>query len=69
MGGWVSHLVAIEAWLKIAGTLPCNVKLLIEGEEEVGSPNLRPFLEKHKADLPCDVIVISRLGVASGTFC
>ena len=33
MGGWVSHLASIESWLAATGELPCNVKLLIEGEE------------------------------------
>ena len=44
------HLKAIQAWLKTTGTLPVNVKVIIEGEEEVGSANLVPFLEQH-ADL------------------
>ncbi len=39
--------------------LPCNVKFMIEGEEEVGSDNLGPFLEKEQERLACDVIVIS----------
>ena len=33
MGGWVSHLAAIQAWLSETGELPCNLKLFIEGEE------------------------------------
>jgi acetylornithine deacetylase/succinyl-diaminopimelate desuccinylase-like protein len=40
MGGWVSHLAAVQAWLETTGELPCNLKLVIEGEEEIGSPNL-----------------------------
>ena len=40
MGGWVSHLAALESWLSVAGELPCNLKLLIEGEQRL-SPLLR----------------------------
>ncbi|MFX0195056.1 MAG: M20/M25/M40 family metallo-hydrolase [Candidatus Hodarchaeota archaeon] len=45
---------AIEALLKILGELPCNVKLLFEGEEEIGSPNLEPFIKEHKELLKAD---------------
>jgi cysteinylglycine-S-conjugate dipeptidase len=47
MGGWLSHLVAMEAWLKETGALPCNVKILLEGEEEIGSPNLERFMDTY----------------------
>jgi len=53
------HLKALEAHLKTSGRLPVNVKLLIEGEEEIGSPNLDPFILKHLALLKADVVVIS----------
>jgi acetylornithine deacetylase/succinyl-diaminopimelate desuccinylase-like protein len=53
------HLKAIEAHLKQAGTLPVNIKLLIEGEEEVGSVNLDNFIRENKALLSADVVVIS----------
>lgn len=53
------HLKALEAHLKTQGTLPVNVKLLIEGEEEIGSPNLDPFIAKHQDLLKADVVVIS----------
>lgn len=45
---------AIEALLKIVDELPCNVKLLFEGEEEIGSPNLEPFIKEHKELLKAD---------------
>jgi acetylornithine deacetylase/succinyl-diaminopimelate desuccinylase-like protein len=45
--------------LQERGSLPVNVKFLIEGEEEVGSPNLAPYIEKHKDELMADVAVIS----------
>ncbi|MGE5191083.1 MAG: dipeptidase [Deltaproteobacteria bacterium] len=54
-----THLKALETWMKTAGTLPVNVKFVIEGEEEVGSNNLDIFLEKNKSRLAADVAVIS----------
>lgn len=53
------HLKSIEAWLKTEGRLPVNVKIIIEGEEEVGSPNLVPFLKSHRELLACDAVMIS----------
>ena len=58
-GQFLCHIKAIEAVLQSEGTLPVNVKVIIEGEEEIGSPNLRPFLETHKGKLAADVLVIS----------
>jgi acetylornithine deacetylase/succinyl-diaminopimelate desuccinylase-like protein len=52
------HIKAIEAHLK-QGSLPCNLKFFIEGEEEVGSVHLDDFVRGHKADLSADVVVIS----------
>ena len=43
-GQMFTHLKAAEAWLKTAGSLPLNVKFLIEGEEEVGGANLEAFV-------------------------
>lgn len=59
MGGWVSHLAAIEAWLAEGGELPCNVKLLIEGEEEIGSPNLERFMDAYPEAFDADVMVLT----------
>lgn len=53
------HIKAMQAILETTGTLPINVKFLIEGEEEVGSPNLPLFVEENKELLSSDVIVIS----------
>lgn len=53
------HVKALEAYLKTAGAAPVNVKFLLEGEEEVSSPNLRPFLEANLELLKADVCVIS----------
>jgi len=52
------HIKAMEV-LNSQGTLPCNVKFLIEGEEEVGSNNLEQFVRSYKEKLKCDVILIS----------
>ncbi len=59
MGGWVSHIGALEAWFNVAGELPCNVKLLIEGEEEIGSPNLERFMDAHPDVFESDVMVLT----------
>src|SRR5687767_6983535 len=53
------HFKAIEAHLKQAGKLPINVKVVLEGEEEVGSANLDDYIKAHKAELAADVVVIS----------
>jgi acetylornithine deacetylase/succinyl-diaminopimelate desuccinylase-like protein len=53
------HIKAIEAHLRTAGRLPVNVVVVAEGEEEVGSEHLIPFIEAHAARLKADAIVIS----------
>ncbi len=53
------HLVAIRALLQADGRLPINLKLIVEGEEEIGSPNLDPAIVAHLTDLQSDVVVIS----------
>ncbi|WML42364.1 dipeptidase [Neobacillus sp. OS1-2] len=53
------HIKAVETLLKVEGKLPVNVKFCIEGEEEIGSPNLPPYLSANKEKLSCDVVVIS----------
>lgn len=53
------HLKALEAHLKVNNELPLNVKFLIEGEEEIGSPHLEPYLKKYKKQLAADLMVIS----------
>src|SRR6188768_3232397 len=53
------HFKAIEAHLKQNGKLPCNIKVILEGEEEVGSENLDNFVRAHKDLLKADVVVIS----------
>lgn len=53
------HIAALEAHLAARGTLPVNVIVLAEGEEEVGSEHLAPFIERHRERLKCDAVVIS----------
>ena len=53
-GELVSRLAAVDALLDAGGTLPCNVTWLVEGEEEVGSRSLTPFVEGHLDELACD---------------
>jgi len=58
-GQCLTYLEAMEAMLSVSGRLPLNVKVLIEGEEEIGSPNLGPFLQENQEYLQTDVIAIS----------
>lgn len=53
------HLSALEAILKTRGNLPVNVKIFLEGEEEIGSPSLNAFLKQYKNLLKADAIIIS----------
>jgi len=57
------HLKMIEALFATEGTLPVNVKFIYEGEEEIGSPNLPAYVEKHKDKLAADLILISDTGL------
>jgi acetylornithine deacetylase/succinyl-diaminopimelate desuccinylase-like protein len=57
------HMKAIEAHMTQTGRLPCNIKVFIEGEEEVGSSHLDDFVRAHKAELAADVVVISDSGM------
>jgi acetylornithine deacetylase/succinyl-diaminopimelate desuccinylase-like protein len=58
-GQLCAHLGAIEAWLRGTGTLPVNVRCLLDGEEEIGSPSLAGFLRRRRRHLAADVAVIS----------
>ena len=57
-----SVLKALEAWLR-AGPLPVNVKVMFEGEEELGSPNLAPFMAEHKEKLRSDFLLNADSGI------
>jgi acetylornithine deacetylase/succinyl-diaminopimelate desuccinylase-like protein len=58
-GGCMAHIAAVASYLKSGAGLPCNVKFVIEGEEEIGSENLGKFLDKYKETLSADYIVLS----------
>ncbi len=58
-GQLYTHLAAAEAFFRAEGQPPVNLKFLIEGEEEIGSPNLGTFVQQHDALLTCDAAVIS----------
>src|SRR4051812_17749151 len=57
-GAISAQLGAIAAYRKTGNSLPCNIKMLVEGEEEIGSKNLLKFFETHRARLKSDVIVV-----------
>jgi acetylornithine deacetylase/succinyl-diaminopimelate desuccinylase-like protein len=57
--GVIVHTATIESYLKTAGKLPLNVKLIIEGEEECGSSHLPEFLEKYKHKLKSDAMILT----------
>ena len=61
-GQMYMHVKAFETMMK-TNTLPCNVKFMIEGEEEVGSENLGVFVKENKTKLEADVILISDTGI------
>ena len=75
----LAALIAIEDMLNDRGSLPVNVRLLVEGEEETLSPNLRQLLRDTRDDLACDFAVTPdgqqpvsgppRIGVGSRGFC
>jgi len=54
-----THIKAVEAYHQTGTELPVNVKFIFEGEEEIGSPNLIPFIKEHKDMLACDMVLIS----------
>ncbi len=53
------HLKSVEAMMKNEGALPVNLKMIIEGEEEIGSDHLDAFVEEHKELLKADLVLIS----------
>lgn len=58
-GQMLTHVKSAQAWIASHGELPIQLKFLIEGEEEVGSPNLEPMLRQYHDRLKCDCVVIS----------
>lgn len=64
-GQMLAHVLGVEAALAAHGELPVNLIFLFEGEEEIGSPNLAPFLAANKEALACDVVVVSDTGMVA----
>jgi acetylornithine deacetylase/succinyl-diaminopimelate desuccinylase-like protein len=62
-GQVLMHVAALEAHLRVNGRLPLNVKVVVEGEEEIGSPNFESFLARERERLACDVVVVSDTAV------
>lgn len=65
-GQILAHILGVAQTLRERGSLPVNLIFLIEGEEEIGSPNLADFLRAHKEDLSCDLVAISDTAMAPG---
>jgi acetylornithine deacetylase/succinyl-diaminopimelate desuccinylase-like protein len=61
-GQVMTFIEACRAWLDVHGRLPVDVTVLIEGEEESGSPSLAPFLEQHAEELQADVALVCDTG-------
>ena len=62
-GQAMMFIEAMRAWKEAAGDIPAHITALIEGEEEVGSPNLEPFLVVNKKELAADLALISDTGM------
>ena len=60
--GVMVHIAAIDAYLQTHGSLPVNVKFLVEGEEEIGSEHLGAFLRKYRKMMKADFIVLTDTG-------
>jgi len=63
-GQMFMHVKALEAMVA-TGEVPCNLKFMIEGEEEIGSKHLDAFLETHRARLQADVVLVSDTGIVA----
>ena len=66
-GQLMTFLEALRAWKAVHGTLPCRLTILLEGEEESGSPSLIPFLQQHAVDLKADIALICDTGLFQDT--
>jgi acetylornithine deacetylase/succinyl-diaminopimelate desuccinylase-like protein len=64
-GQILSHILGLQETIEEHGDLPVNLHLVIEGEEEIGSGNLPPFLTANREALRCDVAVVSDTGMVA----
>ena len=62
-GQILAHIIGVAETIAASGELPVNLIFLIEGEEEIGSKHLEPFLVAHADELRCDVIAVSDTGM------
>jgi acetylornithine deacetylase/succinyl-diaminopimelate desuccinylase-like protein len=62
-GQLMTFIEACRAWKKERGTLPANITIFFEGEEESGSPSLTPFMEENRAELTADIALICDTGL------
>ena len=58
-----AHILGVQESIAANGELPVNLHFVIEGEEEIGSGNLPPFLKAHQSQLKCDVVLVSDTGM------
>lgn len=58
-GQHLAHIHALQAWIATTGAPPINVTMLLDGEEEVGSPNLATLVDRHRDLLECDAVLWS----------
>ena len=56
-GELITRIKAVESYLKTVGDVPCNVKFLVEGEEEIGSMHVEKYLKRYKNKLACDGVI------------
>ena len=56
-GELITRIKAVEAYLKTTGDVPCNIKFVIEGEEETGSAHIEDYLTKYKKKFSCDGVI------------
>lgn len=62
-GQVMMHVAALEAHLRVHGRLPLNVKVVVEGEEEIGSPSFEALLERERERLACAAVIVSDTAV------
>jgi len=63
-GNIAARLAAVRAWRDVRGTLPCSIKFCIEGDEEIGSPQMEEFVEEHRELLAADACLWEGGGVS-----